>query len=300
VTPAIETTNLGRRFGSSWALRECTVTVPAGSVAALVGPNGAGKTTLLQLITGLVAPTEGEVRVLGESMHGQSADALARLGFVAQDAPLYRNFSVADMLRFGAHLNPRWDDRVARQRLEQLEIPLNRSCGKLSGGQQAQVALAVAVSKRPEILLLDEPVARLDPLARREFLETLMETVAESGVTVLLSSHLIPDLERVCDYLILLSRGRVMVAGTAETLLAEHRLVSGPRDRVDDVLRRRHVIEQRVTDRQTTAIVRGNPPLDDLPLEARGITLEELVLAYLRRPIEAHTALEVARWGTQR
>ena len=297
---AIDATALGRRYGNVWALRGCTVSIPVGCVAALVGPNGAGKTTLLQLAIGLLAPTEGEVRVLGESMRGQRADVLARLGFVAQDAPLYGNFSVAEMLRFGAHLNPRWDDRMARQRLERLEIPLNRRCAKLSGGQQAQVALALAVAKRPEILLLDEPVARLDPLARREFLEVLMETVAESNVTVVLSSHLIPDLERVCDYLVLLAHGHLMLAGATETLLSEHHLVSGPRECVDGALRRRDVVDQRITDRQTTAIVRGDCAIPDQRLEARAISLEELVLAYLRRPVEADVALEIAGSGSGR
>ena len=297
---AIDAIRLGKRFGNSWALRDCTMTIPVGCVAALVGPNGAGKTTLLQMATGLLTPTEGEVQVLGESMLGPGADSLARIGFVAQDAPLYGNFTVAEMLRFGAHLNPRWDDRIARQRLERLEIPLTRACRKLSGGQQAQVALAVAVAKQPEILLLDEPVARLDPLARREFLEMLMETVAESGVTVVLSSHLIPDLERVCDHLVLLSHGRLMLAGATDTLLAEHHLVTGPRDVVDAALRRRYVVDQRITDRQTTAIVRDGGTESDLRLETRPLNLEELVLAYLRRPIEGSIALEVAGAGAGR
>jgi ABC-2 type transport system ATP-binding protein len=296
---AIEATNLGRRYGRIWALRGCTLSVPEGSVAALVGPNGAGKTTLLELTVGLLDATEGEVRILGESMRGQPGRMLARVGFVAQDAPLYRNFSVADMLHLGAHLNPRWDESVALRRLERLDIPLERPCGKLSGGQQAQVALAVAVAKRPEVLLLDEPVARLDPLGRREFLEALMETVAESGVTVVLSSHLISDLERVCDHLILLSNGHVVIAGATETLLAEHHLVSGPRDQVDAMLRRRNVIEQRATERQRTAMVRGNGVGPDPRIDIREVSLEELVLAYLRRPRKADVALQVTATGTQ-
>jgi ABC-2 type transport system ATP-binding protein len=297
VSAAIEATDLGRRYGRTWALRGCSVSVPEGSVAALVGPNGAGKTTLLELAVGLLEATEGEVRILGAPMRGQPAEMLSRVGFVAQDAPLYRNFTVADMLRFGAHLNPRWDDGIARRRVERLDVPLERRCGTLSGGQQAQVALAIAVAKRPDVLLLDEPVARLDPLARREFLEALMETVAESGVTVVLSSHLISDLERVCDHLVLLSNGHVVIAGTTETLLAEHHLVSGPREQVDMMLHRRNVIELRVTDRQLTAMVRGNGAVPDPRVDVRGVSLEELVLAYLRRPRAAGVALELAESG---
>ena len=270
------------------------MSVPEGSVTALVGPNGAGKTTFLELAVGLLEATEGDVRILGASMRGQPVEMLSRVGFVAQDAPLYRNFSIAEMLRFGAHLNPRWDDGVARRRLDRLDIPLGRRCGSLSGGQQAQVALAIAVAKRPEVLLLDEPVARLDPLARREFLEALMETVAESGVTVVLSSHLISDLERVCDHLVLLADGHVVIAGATEALLAAHHLVSGPRDHVDAMLRRRDVIELRATDRQLTAVVRGNGAIPDPRIEIQAVTLEELVLAYLRRPREADVALELA------
>ncbi len=299
MSAAIEASDLGRRYGRTWALRGCSVSVPAGSVTALVGPNGAGKTTLLELAVGLLEATEGEVRVLGASMRGQPAEMLSRIGFVAQDSPLYRNFSIAEMLRFGAHLNPRWDDGIARERLDRLDIPLERRCGSLSGGQQAQIALAIAVAKRPEVLLLDEPVARLDPLARREFLEALMETVAESGVTVVLSSHLISDLERVCDHLVLLSGGRVVIAGATEGLLAEHRLVSGARDHVDALLDGRNLIELRATDRQLTAMVRGNGATPDPRVEVRDVSLEELVLAYLRRPREADVALELAETGAQ-
>ena len=297
---AVEATDVGRRYGKVWALRNCSVSVPIGSVTALIGPNGAGKSTLLQLASGLLEPTEGDIQVLGSSMRGQPARTLARLGFVAQDAPLYGSFSVADMLRFGAHLNPGWDDGLARRRLQRLDIPLERPCGKLSGGQQAQVALAVAVAKRPEILLLDEPVARLDPLARREFLEVLMETVAESGVTVVLSSHLISDLERVCDHLIVLSHGHVVIAGAAEALLAEHHLVTGARERVDILLRRQHVIERSATERQLTALVRGDGATPDPRIEVRDVSLEEMVLAYLRSPVDADRVLEVVPSGTAR
>src|SRR6516225_10637234 len=192
---ALETTNLSKRYGhKNWALQNATLHLPAGRVAALVGPNGAGKSTLLHLAVGLLNPSGGSVRVCGFDPVRQPEEVLPRIGFVAQDHPLYKSFSVADMLTFGRQLNPRWDNALALQRLHQLGIPLNRAVGKLSGGQQAQVALALALAKRPNLLLLDEPVASLDPLARREFLNAVMEATAEGGPTVLLSSHIIADL----------------------------------------------------------------------------------------------------------
>jgi ABC-2 type transport system ATP-binding protein len=196
MTSALEATGLGKRYRRTWALRDCTLELPRGRIAALVGPNGAGKTTLLHLAVGLLAPTEGAIRVLGEPPGGDPA-LLARVGFVAQDAPLYGDFTAAELLRLGARLNRRFDQALARDRLGRLGVPLDRRADRLSGGQRAQVALALALAKRPELLLLDEPVASLDPLARREFLQVLMGSVAEQDLTVLLSSHLLADLERV-------------------------------------------------------------------------------------------------------
>ena len=216
-------------------------------------------------------------------MRSQPVSMLARVGFVAQDTPLYRNFTVAEMLAFGRHLNPNWDDARARAHLERLDIPLDRQCGRLSGGQQAQVALAVAVAKRPEVLLLDEPVARLDPLARREFLESLMETVADGGVTVVLSSHLISDLQRVCDYLVLLNAGRVVLSGYTEELLAEHSLITGPARDLDGIKRTHTIIDARLTERQMSLLVRGNGSIHDPHVDASAVDLEDMVLAYLRR-----------------
>src|SRR5205823_5721601 len=184
---------------------------PEGRVAALVGPNGAGKTTLLQLAIGISTPTTGRVEVFGWSPHEQPLLVLARVGFVAQDHPLYRGFTVSDMLRFGRKLNPRWDEQIAHERLERLGIPIKQRVGKLSGGQQAQVALVLALAKRPELLLMDEPVAALDPLARQEFMRTLIDATAEHGLTVLLSSHIIGDLERVCDFLVVLVGARAVL-----------------------------------------------------------------------------------------
>ena len=213
----IETDGLGRRYGRRWALSECTLSVPAGRVVGLVGPNGAGKTTLLRLAVGLLRPTAGTVRVLGDRPAAGPA-RLGRVGFVAQEAPVYPNLSVADHLRLGAWLNERWDRGLAERRAARLGLDPHRRAGKLSGGQRAQLALTLAVAKRPELLVLDEPAAGLDPLARREFLEEIAGVAAEQGVSVVLSSHLVPDLERVCDALIVLVASRVRLAGTVETL----------------------------------------------------------------------------------
>ena len=227
---ALETTGLGKKYGRLWALQDCTLALPVGRVAALVGPNGAGKTTLLHLIAGLARPDAGAVRVL-DQMPGDNTRLLARVGFVAQETPLYPDFTAADLVTMGGKLNRRWDAELARARLTRLAIPLDRPVGKLSGGQRAQVALALAMAKRPDLLLLDEPVASLDPLARREFLQALMGAVADDGTTVLLSSHLVFDLERVCDYLIVLHTARVQVLGAVEELLAHHKVLSGPAGR---------------------------------------------------------------------
>src|SRR5256714_12110760 len=197
--PALAAHGLGKRFGAQWALRDCTLDIPHGRVTALVGPNGAGKTTLLHLAVGLTEPTSGTLRVLGASPRADAVRLLPRIGFVAQDHPLYRSFTLAELLRAGAKLNPRWDETIARGRLERLGLGLDRKAGTLSGGEQAQVALSLALAKRPEFLVLDEPVASLDPLARREFLQSLLEAVAEDELTVLLSSHILSDLGRVSD-----------------------------------------------------------------------------------------------------
>jgi len=209
-TAALEASSLSRRYGSAWALRDCSLSLPTARVIALVGPNGAGKTTLLHLATGLLQPTSGSIHVLGE-LPGANPEILGRVGFVAQEMPLYGNFTVAEMLRFGEQLNPTWDQQLAVSRVESLSIPLSQKVGTLSGGQRGQVSLAIALAKRPELLLLDEPLASLDPRARRDFLAALMESVAEHGVSVVLSSHLISDLERVCDHLVVLRNGRVAV-----------------------------------------------------------------------------------------
>ena len=273
----LTTTGLGKRYRRGWALRGCSVAVPAGRVVALVGPNGAGKTTLLHIIVGLMTPDEGNVTVLD----GSPGRSLPRIAFLAQDKPLYEGFTVADMLRFGAHLNPAWDGAFASARLSDLEIPLSRKVGRLSGGQRAQVALTVALAKRPALLVLDEPLANLDPLARHEAMRGLMAAVAETGMTVILSSHVVSDLDDTCDWLIALNRGRVQVSGDIEDLLAAHRLLTGPAGLSDRL--RATVVDATMTDRQTTVLARDVTALDP-KWTSRGVTLEELVLAYLRRP----------------
>ncbi|HEY7077367.1 MAG TPA: ABC transporter ATP-binding protein [Solirubrobacteraceae bacterium] len=278
---ALHLDGLGRRYGSKWALRDCTLEVPSGTVTALVGPNGAGKTTLLQLAVGLSRPSAGGVTVLGLSPERDARELLPRVGFVAQEHPLHRGFTIAETLRLGRELNPSWDDALARERIERLGLARRQRIGKLSGGQQAQVALTLALAKRPELLLLDEPVASLDPLARREFLTMLMEAVSEGGITVVLSSHILADLERVCDHLVILSHGRTQLAGPIEELVASHRLLTAPRTDPAAVARVHQVIRESHTERQTTLLVRANGHVYDACWEIHPVDLEEIVLAYL-------------------
>jgi ABC-2 type transport system ATP-binding protein len=279
----IETSGLGKRYGSTWALRECTLAIPAGHVAALVGPNGAGKTTLLNLAVGLAEPTAGAVTVLGGMPAGSPA-ALDGIAFAAQDTPMYKNLSAADMLHLTRNLNRRFDQRYARTRLGELGIPLNRKAGKLSGGQQAQLALTLALARRPRLLVLDEPVAMLDPVARHDFMATVLTAAAGDGVSVVLSSHVIAELERVADYLILLSRGRVQVAGEVDDLLAGHLLLTGPAAEAGTYAERPVVHVRRGT-AQAHLLVRATVD-DPVPpgWEAHPVGLEELTLAYLREP----------------
>ena len=179
------------------ALRDCSVTVPAGSVSALIGPNGAGKTTLLHLLAGLSSASSGQAFVFARAP-GEDTRFLSDIGFLAQQVPLYRRFSSADHITMGSHLNPRWDGDSARARIRSLEIPLDKQVGRLSGGQRAQVALALALAKRPRLLLLDEPLAALDPLARRDFLTVLTGAVADGELVVArhLSSTQVIDIAR--------------------------------------------------------------------------------------------------------
>ncbi|MBS2532963.1 ABC transporter ATP-binding protein [Catenulispora sp. NF23] len=226
-TTAIETRHLGKRYRGRWALTDCTLSIPAGRVVGLVGPNGAGKTTLLNLATGHLAPDSGSIAILG-GRPGSGSGQLARVGFVAQDTPTYLGLSIADHLRLGARLNPRWDRPYAERRIARLGLDPQRKAGRLSGGQRAQLALTIAIAKRAELLILDEPVAALDPLARREFLDELADAVAERATTVMLSSHLVSDLEGFCDYLIVITASRIRAAGPVNELLAAHNAAAGP------------------------------------------------------------------------
>ncbi len=280
MSAVIEASGLGKAYRRTWALRDCTLAVPEGHVVGLVGPNGAGKTTLLQLATGLLAPTRGTITVLGERPAARPAQ-LARVGFVAQDTPVYTRMTVADHLRLGAWLNPGWDDELARRRTGQLGLDPKQRAGSLSGGQRAQLALTLALAKRPELLLLDEPVASLDPLARREFLRMLMEAVAEHGTSVVLSSHLVADLERVCDYLIVLVASQVRVTGEVNDLLAAHRRLSGPRRDPGTLPAGQQVIEESHTDKQTSLLVRTSEPVHDPAWAVTPVSLEDLVIAYM-------------------
>ena len=279
MTAIVSARGLGKRYRRRWALTDCTLDIPAGHVTGLVGPNGAGKTTLLNLAAGLLAPTTGTIEVCG-GRPAAGPEQLAKVGYVAQDTPTYPGLSVRDHLELGARLNPRWDAALARDRVDRLGLDPAQKAGRLSGGQRAQLALTLGLAKRPELLLLDEPVASLDPLARREFLQGLMEAVAEHGFSVVLSSHLVADLERVCDHLIVLVASRVRVAGDVEELLAGHHRLSGPR-RPLEAFSGWDVVEQSHTDVQSTLVVRSTAPIDDPSWQVDRLSLEDLVLAYM-------------------
>jgi ABC-2 type transport system ATP-binding protein len=280
VSAAVVATGLGKQYRRRWALRDCTLEIPHGRVTGLVGPNGAGKTTLLSMIVGLLAPTVGMIEVCG-AVPASSADQLAKVGFVAQDTPTYSGLSVADHLRLGARLNPRWDDAAARRRIERLRLDPHQRAGRLSGGQRAQLALTLGLAKRPELLVLDEPVASLDPLARREFLQVLMEAVAEDDISVLLSSHVVSDLERVCDHVVVLVDSQVRVAGDVDHLLATHHRLSGPRREPGSLPGDQEVVWASHTDRQSTYVVRTETPVLDPAWSVSALSLEDLVLAYM-------------------
>jgi ABC-2 type transport system ATP-binding protein len=282
VSAVLETSGLGKQYGRRWALRDCTLSIPASKVVGLVGPNGAGKTTLLHLAVGLLEPTAGTIAVL-DSRPAEGPAELGRVGFVAQDTPVYATLSVADHLHLGGWLNPGWKPEQAESRIKQLGLDPRQRAGKLSGGQRAQLALTLAIAKRPELLILDEPVASLDPVARRDFLRGLMEVVAEHGVSVVLSSHLVADLERVCDYLVVLVDSRVQVAGEIDQLLASHHRLIGPRRDPNTLPANQEVIEAIHADRQSTLIVRTDDPIHDPAWTVEQLSMEDLVLAYMDR-----------------
>jgi ABC-2 type transport system ATP-binding protein len=295
---ALHASGLGKRYRRRWALSDCTLQIPEGRVAGLVGPNGAGKTTLLHLAVGLLAPTAGAITVLGGEPASGPAQ-LAKVGFVAQDTPVYAGLSIADHLRLGARMNSGWDAPYAQARIGRLGLDPAQRAGKLSGGQRAQLALTLAIAKRPRLLILDEPVASLDPLARREFLQDLMEAVAEEELSVILSSHLVADLERVCDYLVVLAASRVQVVGDVDALLASHHRLIGPRRDPASLPGDQEVIQASHTDRQSTLVVRTGQPVLDPAWTVEQLSLEDLVLAYMSQAASpsrsVRPALEVQR-----
>jgi ABC-2 type transport system ATP-binding protein len=280
MTAIIETNGLTKRYRGVTALSDCTISVPQGRISALVGPNGAGKTTLLRQLAGLAAPTAGRATVLGAPPR-QDPGYLAQIGFLAQQIPLYQRLTAQEHIGIGAHLNPRWDDASVRARLDGLNIPLNRATGTLSGGQRAQVALALTLAKQPRLLLLDEPLAALDPLARRNFLGTLAEAAAGGDLTVVLSSHLLADIERVCDHLVLLAASRVQLCGDIDTVLAQHRILVGPRKDTTAIARTHVIVRQDTTPRQSTLLVKLNGPVVDPAWAVEEPNLEEIVLGYM-------------------
>jgi ABC-2 type transport system ATP-binding protein len=291
MTPALTATGLTKAYGRRTALDDCTLEVPAGRVVGLVGPNGAGKSTLLNLAVGMLAPTRGTIEVLGGAP-ASGPEQLAKVGYVAQDTPTYGHLTVADHLQLGAHLNPGWDDALAHDRVQRLGLPLDQRARKLSGGQRAQLALTLGIAKRPQLLILDEPVASLDPLARREFLQDLMESVAEHELSVILSSHLVSDLERTCDHLIVLVASRVRLAGDMDDITGSHVRLSGPRDagHPGELVTASH------TDVQSTYVVRYDGPIADPMWTVGRLSLEDIVLAYMeQRAQPAERALEAVR-----
>lgn len=293
----IDTFGLGRRYGSRWALRDCSVAIPEGHLVALVGPNGAGKSTLLNLVVGLTPPTEGDVRVLGGAVAGSVA-ARDGIAFVAQEMPLYRHLTVSDMLHLTANLNLRFDTSYARRRLSELGFSPKQRSGKLSGGQQAQLALTLALARHPRLLILDEPTAPLDPVARRDFMATVLTAMADDGVSVVLSSHMLAELERVTDYLVLIAHGQVRLNNTVDELLATHRFVTtATPDQLAGL--DGDVIERTTAAAHTHQLIRLTDPAEPLPphCEARAVGLEELALAYLH---EATTSPALTPVGASR
>jgi ABC-2 type transport system ATP-binding protein len=302
---AVTTTGLGKQYRAArkskgkWALRDCTLQVPEGRICGLVGANGAGKTTLLKLLVGLARPTTGSVRVLGREP-SDSPEFLRDVGYLAQEIPLFRRWTAADHLEMGARLNPVWDADGTRERLRSLDIPLDQRVGTMSGGQRAQVALAMALGKRPRLLLLDEPVAALDPLARREFLAALGTAVAEAegSLTVVLSSHLVSDMERICDYLIVLAESRTKLAGELDDVMSSHRLLTSATRDTEPIERQHAVLRTEQTPRQTSLWVRLEGPLHDPSWHSDELSLEDIVLTYLGQrgePAEVRTTIGSVR-----
>jgi ABC-2 type transport system ATP-binding protein len=288
----LEACGLGKRYGRTWALKDLTLDVPGGRIVALVGPNGAGKTTFLQLAMGLTEPSAGTVSAFGLSPRRDAAAFLPKVGYAAQEPPLFRRFSVGDLLTMGSRLNPRWDGALAKNRLQRLGIRLDRSVGSLSGGMRAQVALVLALAKMPDLLLLDEPMASLDPLARHEFMQLLMAASAEQGLTVVLSSHIIGDLRATCDYLVVLTQGRTQLAGDMDEIVSTHQRLVGPVEMVDAIDHVQEIVQVELGERQASLLVRMRGPLLDPRWESYPVDLDQIVLAYLSRGLTDSGSIE--------
>ncbi len=279
----LEARGLGMRYGRRWALQDLTLDVPSGRIVALVGPNGAGKTTFLQLAMGFAEPTAGTLLCFGLSPRRNADAFLPRVGYTAQEPPLFRRFTVRELLKMGAHLNRRWDEALAASRLRRLGIDLDMSVASLSGGMRAQVALVLALAKMPDLLLLDEPMASLDPLARHEFMRLLMAASAEQGLTVVLSSHIIGDLRATCDYLVVLTRGHTRLVGDMDELVATHQRLVGPVDSIDAIGHVHEIVQVERSQRQVSVLARIRGPLVDPRWESHPVDLDQIVLAYLSR-----------------
>lgn len=294
--PPLVANGLGKRFRREWALRDLTLTIPDGAVVGLAGPNAAGKSTLLSLAAGMLAPSEGSIAVLGHDPLG-SPEVLAEVGYVAQGAPLYRSFRVADTIEYARRTNSRWDGEIAVELLTRIDS--HTKVGALSAGERARLALALALGKRPRLVLLDEPFASLDPLAGRELLRLLMDGVAELGATVVVASHVVADIERVCDHIVLLSGGCVRVEGDVEELLESHRLLTGPRRPLGSIRGVREVVRERHSGRQLTLLAITDGPIVDPSWTVDPVSLEELLLAYMapeRLPTPRTTERVPLRW----
>ncbi|MEV6539876.1 ABC transporter ATP-binding protein [Streptomyces sp. NPDC051665] len=297
--PALEAVGLGRRYRRGWALRDCSFRLPAGRVCALVGPNGAGKTTLLSLAAGLLEPSTGTIRLGGHP--ARSAEARQHTAFLGQEKALYPRFRVSDTLRIGRELNPTWHQETAERIVAAGNIPMDARIGTLSGGQRTRVAFALALGKRPRLLLLDEPMADLDPLVRRQMTDLLMSEAAQHGSTVVMSSHLVSELEGACDFLVLIDNGTVRLAGDVAELIAAHRTVSAPDAHAARLARLpgQVTVETRSAGGRTTALIRPRGPL---PAENSPAlpTLEDLLLAHLRTDDAPPLITPTARVGARR
>jgi ABC-2 type transport system ATP-binding protein len=280
---ALETKGLGKRYRQNWALQDCDLQLPIGRVAGLVGLNGAGKTTLMRLAAGLITPTTGSLRVCDKTPSPNDRSFLSSIGFVPQERTLYPDFTVHDMFTLGRKLNANWDRTLADQLLDSLNVSQKQRVGKLSGGQQAQLALVMALAKKPALLLLDEPLANVDPVARREFMKILMKAATEKGITIFISSHIITELEPICDYLVILSSPKILLADDIERLLNTHKRLIVPEQDVAFV--EEHIVLHRSqTGRQLSLLLRLNSPLLKSPSwQEVEITLEDIVLAYLEQ-----------------